>query len=62
MFPPLDIGIGYAKLGLRTTHLPIFNSIYLGWHLISCSFLIPSSQQRAVVRVLSSKHYGKKAG
>lgn len=50
------------KLGMRTTHLPIFNIIHGDWHLISYSFLIPSSQQRAFVRVLSSKHCEKSAG
>ncbi len=42
MFPPLDIGIGYAKLGLRAMHLPIFNIIHGDWHLIRYS--IPYSK------------------
>ena len=50
MFPPLDIGIGYAKLGMRTTHLPIFNIIHGDWHLISYSFLIPSANKEPFVR------------
>lgn len=57
MFPPLDIGIGYAKLGLRAMHLPIFNIIHGDWHLIRYQFLIPSSQTKSIRSLfLSSKH------